>query len=1529
MKLKKGFITLAILSLFLLSLFSVLPIKAQEEPTVHYILSISVSPTEALWGQQLTINGVVNSSETLTVKVNFHEYYKDIHESVSTLSTNGVFATYHTPSAVGYFRVTAQVEGASSSSNVVEIVVRYSSPVSLISQPSTIATPIPKLSLVVLYKDGTYVENVLWENIVWANVDKVGIRRSDLGRAGFERDYGSILWYPIHPETHEEYDKPVLFVFERFWANVGGTWHKDYITKNIAKTPFLSKSSITKDGLNGEEWVLGWKGTITYGANSFPVSVAIKGSTFGNEWWLKTNVTTPINLQDHGIEYQMYLNPQLVGVVGKHIRYIRLFYKDGGQADYDIGLAMDKTVEIPNLVENIALLTESKIQINLFNFQDVFNIAQTKLLKIDQVTLPNGQTTYCLHVGATFGALNAGETMVIDPSTVGTSTIGTATQFPHQRKTFFANTRFWCFYSDGTNMTYQTSTDGSTWSGETDIRACTDGYMFSIWFDGTYLHYVYTSHTGATAIYYRRGTPNSDGTITWSDSEQTAVAGTGGVTLQNVHIGVDSGGYPWIGYLRYTGGTDDYPYITKSSMNNGTWSTQSGFPYNLEATDSTAWYVSSVPLTNQRLVAVFAYVGGVVRVKGWNGSAWNTTVTTTSGINLGYMHSAVNEGDDAHIVFAKTTYVLLHVKYTYSTNSLGSETTIQSATTDKTSPVLSINTANNDLYCFWATKTTGSPSGATANHVYYQKSTDGGANWGSMVDWIDETTDVLTGSDRLTCFNQVYSSKIGLIYMTKTASPYNVRFAFLTLNQAPTIGEFTAPSTVYAQKYAYLNFTVRDDDGIYAQLVNATLQINGTVTIKYDNATDTWSEYSDSNNYLTLDTAGCLETNLNSTAHKLSAKAKFHWNYTEGSIFVLTSETKVFDSQGASGTISSAVSYFTFEDDVIVTSASVDDSRVNPSDDLSFSGVLAYEGTTEPPASGNSALSFDGNDYIERLNFYDATDDFTITIYFKTSSSSLQYMFYRPYYRGYINNGQLNFGIHNGTSWDTLTASTSLADGNWHLATFRFVDSSNNMSIWADGSLSNSQILNGEIGDTTGYFRISNFPSGFIGTLDELRFLSRALSATEIDEYVQGIYQNNTGLVGYWPLDDHALDKSGNGYDGTIYGATYTQGKFFYLDTRVELSGVTKSTGYPMNVTDGVVKIPSFSAESLVGSHNYNVYAYTDQASVQNQTVSVIVDGLNASDQQIDLANSQVKVKILYAYDNSACSNANVSFLSSYQLTDSQGWATFDLAGVADFDYNQTAYPVQDSAYGITYVTQNQSIPIAKKQFLIQGESALTLSSLTWNPSTSELSMSAGDTGTRSIKVKAEKPYYIKIDQTTYSEGNKWVYTNGIIVITDTFSTKTIVISWASLPPPEPPAPPAGAPPAPAAELPSAEKIVETIIQPAIFAIPQYGVGIALLGLLFLGTGLAHKADEQELKTIFGFITLILALDLFFVWILVPTGLFPGDLQAIKPFLWEPPSLSLEYFGLVGTQQQTLQIALMGGLFAVFAIAIALVAGEE
>jgi len=259
------------------------------------------------------------------------------------------------------------------------------------------------------------------------------------------------------------------------------------------------------------------------------------------------------------------------------------------------------------------------------------------------------------------------------------------------------------FFSDGTNIVYMTSTDGSSWSSPIAVRAGTSGYNFSVWFDGTYLHYAYAS---ASRIYYRRGKPNSDGTITWSASEQTVE--TTYNLANDPMVSVDSNGYVWIGY-RDGDGTNYYPYVIKSGNNDGTWgTTPSGFPYRLSTTANSVWIVSLVPLTSGKMLAIYAYSGETVKAKSWDGSAWGSEVATTSATFYGYCHSAVAQGDDVHLVFLKaSTYDIIYVKYSYASNSFGTETTLVTGATLYSVPIISIDPSTNDLYVFAATKTTG------------------------------------------------------------------------------------------------------------------------------------------------------------------------------------------------------------------------------------------------------------------------------------------------------------------------------------------------------------------------------------------------------------------------------------------------------------------------------------------------------------------------------------------------------------------------------------------------------------------------------------------------------------------------------------------------------------------------------------------------------------------------------------------------------------------------------------------------------
>lgn len=166
-------------------------------------------------------------------------------------------------------------------------------------------------------------------------------------------------------------------------------------------------------------------------------------------------------------------------------------------------------------------------------------------------------------------------------------------------------------------------------------------------------------------------------------------------------------------------------------------------------------------------------------------------------------------------------------------------------------------------------------------------------------------------------------------------------------NTAPTIGEFACDSTVYANTYSLVNATVNDADGV-ADFENCTVQLNGTIQLKWANSTNTFSELADASNYCTLDATNSVKTSVNSTAVKLSWKIRLYWNYTEGSIFI---NGTVFDDEPESGT-GGPSSLFTFEDDLIVYSVSHSPPEPELGQTFTVSGQLYYTGTSTAPEDG-------------------------------------------------------------------------------------------------------------------------------------------------------------------------------------------------------------------------------------------------------------------------------------------------------------------------------------------------------------------------------------------------------------------------------------------------------------------------------------------------------------------------------------------------------------------------------------------------
>lgn len=169
-------------------------------------------------------------------------------------------------------------------------------------------------------------------------------------------------------------------------------------------------------------------------------------------------------------------------------------------------------------------------------------------------------------------------------------------------------------------------------------------------------------------------------------------------------------------------------------------------------------------------------------------------------------------------------------------------------------------------------------------------------------------------------------------------------------NNLPTIGEFSiSASTIYANEWFTVNHTINDEDGI-SEIKNCTVALNGTVILAWDNATGSFTINSDPSGYLTLNISACIEEEKNSTAFTLSWSILLSWSYPQGSIDILSANTKAYDTedQYSSGSHSDL---FTFEPDIRIMSGSPSKSTVEPGETLTCTGSIYYQGKDQAPSN--------------------------------------------------------------------------------------------------------------------------------------------------------------------------------------------------------------------------------------------------------------------------------------------------------------------------------------------------------------------------------------------------------------------------------------------------------------------------------------------------------------------------------------------------------------------------------------------------
>jgi len=305
---------------------------------------------------------------------------------------------------------------------------------------------------------------------------------------------------------------------------------------------------------------------------------------------------------------------------------------------------------------------------------------------------------------------------IVGPSLVADSDLAEAIRYSVQSESVFAANRHWVFYIDRgpgpvfePRAGYKSSPDGINWTARTLIGEHDGSGTVSVHYDGTYLHYA---RIRSQILYYRRGIPNTDGTITWSAAEQTVIDNAGSY-IYCPSIAVLAGGYPAIAYHREEP-SQYYPRVIISDNNDGTWS---GLETDTILNNYVDVWAVSLHTFGSGLYALYNRDGANILGKEYSGG-WQSEEDTGYKNATRVNFSAVIKNGEVHVAYVDDDDDDIYHGYRTVGGVWQSETKIQAGSyTDAALKLLPTST----FYVFWLD--------TDKEEILYRKSTDNGSTW--------------------------------------------------------------------------------------------------------------------------------------------------------------------------------------------------------------------------------------------------------------------------------------------------------------------------------------------------------------------------------------------------------------------------------------------------------------------------------------------------------------------------------------------------------------------------------------------------------------------------------------------------------------------------------------------------------------------------------------------------------------------------------------------------------------------------------
>ena len=231
--------------------------------------------------------------------------------------------------------------------------------------------------------------------------------------------------------------------------------------------------------------------------------------------------------------------------------------------------------------------------------------------------------------------------------------------------------------------------------------------------------------------------------------------------------------------------------------------------------------------------------------------------------------------------------------------------------------------------------------------------------------------------------------------------------------------------------------------------------------------------------------------------------------------------------------------------------------------DGSLVGNVAW--TVDTPDGSGSALSFDGSGDFVRIPHdvdFRITDELTLAAWVKSAAD-------RPfakvlsrrsgnyfYFLG-IDNGHPYGGVGDGVTYAVTGKSLLMSLQEWHHLAFVYDHAQNSMFIHFDGTeraTSTALILPAIPGVDVSIGADSAGTSAFFtGAVDDVAVYALALSSTQIRDITRGTL--TVPRAAYYDFNGDAIDGSGNGHDGVVIGASFTQDRSGVNNRALALDG--------------------------------------------------------------------------------------------------------------------------------------------------------------------------------------------------------------------------------------------------------------------------------------------------------------------------------------------------------------------------------------